>query len=102
MATVDALERITNLVALLLHTPRPLTLEQIANELEGQYPAGDAALRGAFERDKAVLRDVGVPLDTEVLGGNDAGKTAYRIDRRRYELADLDLADDERRHCSWR
>ena len=39
MATVDALERITNLVALLLHTPRPLTLEQIANELEGKVDA---------------------------------------------------------------
>jgi predicted DNA-binding transcriptional regulator YafY len=97
MATVDALERITNLVALLLHTPAPLTLEQIGNELVGQYPAGDAALRGAFERDKAVLRDVGVPLETEVLGGNEAGKTAYRIDRRRYELAELELADDERK-----
>jgi predicted DNA-binding transcriptional regulator YafY len=85
------------LVALLLHTPVPLTLEQIGNELVGQYPVGESALRGAFERDKAVLRDVGVPLETEVLGGNEAGKTAYRIDRRRYELAELELADDERK-----
>lgn len=93
----DALERITNLVALLLETRAPLTLEQIANELRGQYPAGEAALRGAFERDKAMLREIGVPIDSEVLAGSDAGKTAYRIDRRRYELADLELADDERR-----
>ena len=93
----DALERITNLVALLLETRAPLTLEQIANELRGQYPAGDAALRGAFERDKAMLREIGVPIDSEVLAGSDAGKTAYRIDRRRYELAELELADDERR-----
>ncbi|MEN9643402.1 MAG: putative proteasome accessory factor [Actinomycetota bacterium] len=93
----DALERITNLVALLLETRSPLTLEQIANELRGQYPAGDAALRGAFERDKAMLREIGVPIDSEVLAGSDAGKTAYRIDRRRYELAELELADDERR-----
>lgn len=97
MANIDALERITNLVALLLETRTPLTLERIAHDLAGQYPAGDAALRGAFERDKAVLRDVGVPLETEVLSGADAGKTGYRIDRRRYELADLDLDDDERR-----
>ncbi len=92
----DALERITNLVALLLETRSPLTLEQIANELAGQYPAGEAALRGAFERDKALLRDIGVPLETEVLAGSDAGRTAYRIDRRRYELADLALTADER------
>lgn len=94
---VDALERITNLVALLLETRAPLTLEQIANELRGQYPTGESALRGAFERDKSLLREIGVPIDSEVLAGSDAGKTAYRIDRRRYELADLDLTADETR-----
>ena len=91
----DALERITNLVALLMATRQPLTQEQIINELEGQYPAGEAAQRGAFERDKALLREIGVPLDSEVLAGADAGRTAYRIDRGRYELADLQLTADE-------
>lgn len=94
---VEALERVTNLLALLLETHAPLTLEQIANELRDQYPDNPVARRGAFERDKALLRDVGVPIDSEVLGGADAGKTAYRIDRRRYELADLDLTADETR-----
>ncbi len=93
---VDALERITNLVALLLASRSPMTQEQIVNALDGQYPTGDAAQRGAFERDKALLREIGVPLESEVLGGNDAGRTAYRIDRNRYELADLQLAPDER------
>jgi len=92
----DALERITNLVALLLESRRPLTLDQIAHELAGQYPAGESALRGAFERDKAMLREIGVPIDQEVLLGADAGRTAYSIDRRRYELADLDLEPHER------
>jgi hypothetical protein len=92
----DALERITNLIALLLETNQPLTLDRIVHEL-GQYPAGEAAQRGAFERDKSLLRELGVPIESEVLGGNDAGKTAYRIDRRRYELTDLDLTDDEKR-----
>ena len=92
----DALERITNLVALLMATRSPLTQEQIANELAGQYPEGDAAQRGAFERDKALLREIGVPIESEVLGGSDAGKTAYRIDRGRYELSDLHLQADER------
>ena len=92
----DALERITNLVALLMEARSPLTHDQIIHELDGQYPAGDAAQRGAFERDKALLREIGVPLESEVLGGNDAGRTAYRIDRGRYELADLQLAPDEK------
>jgi len=93
----DALERLTNLLALLLETREPLTLERIAHELTDQYPNGEAARRGAFERDKSVLRELGITIEQEVLGGNQAGRTAYRIDRRRYELADLDLTDDERR-----
>lgn len=94
---VDQLERTTNLLALLLETRSPLTLEDIANQLAGQYPPGHAAMRGAFERDKSLLRDVGVPIETEVLRGTKAGQTAYRVDRDRYELRDLDLTDAERR-----
>ena len=71
----DQLERTTNLLALLLETRVPLTLDDIVNQLGGQYPAGHAALRGAFERDKSLLRDVGVPIETEVLGGTKAGQT---------------------------
>ena len=59
----DALERITNLVALLMEARSPLTQDQIIHELDGQYPAGDSAQRGAFERDKALLREIGVPLE---------------------------------------
>lgn len=93
---VDALERITNLVALLMAARAPMTQEQIVFELVGQYPASETAQRGAFERDKALLREIGVPLESEVLSGNEAGRTAYRIDRARYELADLQLSSDER------
>lgn len=93
---VDRVERLTNLLALLLETPEPLTLVQIAAELAGQYPDGEQARRASFERDKAALREIGVPIDTEVVtGGPYAGSTRYRIDRRRYELADLDLDRDE-------
>lgn len=95
---VDRVERLTNLLALLLETAEPLSLVQIAGELEGQYPDADQARRASFERDKAALRDIGVPIETEVVGGGPyAGQTRYRIDRRSYELADLDLAPDEMR-----
>ncbi|MEY4175243.1 MAG: putative proteasome accessory factor [Actinomycetota bacterium] len=94
MAT-EPLERVTNLIALLKSTRVPLTLEQILNELGDQYPDGAANSRAAFERDKSVLRELGVPVETEVLTGDDAGRTAYRIDPRRYELADLELTEDE-------
>jgi predicted DNA-binding transcriptional regulator YafY len=93
----EPLERLTNLLALLLETRRPLTQQEIITELVGQYPDNAQARRGAFERDKAVLREIGVPIEQEVLAGDQAGQTAYRIDRRRYELADLDLTPEETR-----
>jgi predicted DNA-binding transcriptional regulator YafY len=95
---VDRIERLTNLLALLLETNEPLSLVQIASELDGQYPDDDKARRAAFERDKAALRDIGVPIDTEIVaGGPYAGQTRYRVDRRAYELDDLELAPDEMR-----
>jgi predicted DNA-binding transcriptional regulator YafY len=96
-STASPIERITSLLALLLERRTALTLRQISHELRDMYPTGAVALRGAFERDKALLRDVGVPIEMEVLGGDQAGETAYRIDRARYELTGLQLDDDERR-----
>jgi predicted DNA-binding transcriptional regulator YafY len=92
----DPLERLTNLVALLLHTREPLTLDQIAHALAGQYPEETSARRGGFERDKAMLRAEGIPVEQTVLRGDRAGATGYWIDRAAYEL-DLDLTADERR-----
>lgn len=94
---MDALERLTNLVALLLEARRPLTLEQIVDELRGQYPDGAVARRSTFERDKALLRAEGVPLRQQVLTGAQAGQTGYWIERSDFELADLDLTLQERR-----
>ena len=53
----DRAERLTNLLALLLETRRPLTLHEIASELEGQYPDAGQARRAAFEREGGVARD---------------------------------------------
>lgn len=94
----DRVERLTNLLALLLETSEPLSLVQIAGELVGQYPESPTARRAAFERDKAALREIGVPIDQEIVaGGAYAGQTRYWIDRSRYELDDLQLDDDEMR-----
>jgi predicted DNA-binding transcriptional regulator YafY len=92
----DPLERVTNLLALLLEARAPLTLAQIAMQLAGQYPEGETSRRAAFERDKSLLRGEGVPIEQQILAGDQAGQTAYWIDRRRYELAGLDLTADER------
>jgi proteasome accessory factor B len=94
----DRVERLTNLLALLLETRQPLSLVEIAGELGDQYPESQSARRGAFERDKAALREIGVPIEQEILaGGQYAGQTRYWIDRSRYELDELRLDDDEMR-----
>ena len=94
---IDRVERLTNLVALLLETSAPLTLVEIAGALDGQYPDKEATRRAAFERDKAALRAIGVPIETVVLTAHQAGVSAYWIDRDRYELGDLNLEPDEMR-----
>src|SRR4051794_28536990 len=73
-----------------------MTLAQIGTQLAGQYPEGETSRRAAFERDKALLRGEGVPIEQQILSGDQAGQTAYFIDRRRYELPALELTADER------
>lgn len=77
----------TNLVTFLLHTRRSVSQQEVVEQVPG-YPSGEAARRQAFERDKRVLRQEGVPLTEE--GGR------YRIRPQDYYLPELDLTPDER------
>ncbi len=89
----DRLERMTNLVLVLLETSRPLTLREIAGSVAG-YPGEKSAARQAFERDKRALRDLGIPLRVEQVESED--QLGYRIDPDEYYLPDLGLeAADE-------
>ena len=90
----DRLERLTNLVAVLLETRRPLTLEEIVERVPG-YPSERESYRRQFERDKSTLREIGVPISLEAHYAFDQ-ETGYRIHREDYELPPLDLTDDER------
>jgi predicted DNA-binding transcriptional regulator YafY len=90
----DRLERLTNLVAVLLETRRPLTLEEIVERVPG-YPPERESYRRQFERDKSTLREIGVPISLEALYAFDQ-ESGYRIHREDYELPPLDLTDDER------
>jgi predicted DNA-binding transcriptional regulator YafY len=60
----DRLERLTNLVATLLDTRRPLTLEEIVDVVPG-YPDDKLSYRRQFERDKDTLRGIGIPVRLE-------------------------------------
>lgn len=92
---IPSTERIINLLVLLTESNVPVTYEQIMNDMGDQYPGGPDGRRIAFERDKKVLRQVGVPITTQVLGGDEAGRTAYSVDKSEYALVDFGLTDDE-------
>jgi proteasome accessory factor BC len=91
-ARLDRLERVTDLVLVLLNTERPLTLDAIALQVPG-YPEEHSARRQAFERDKRLLRDEGIPVQTERLEGIE--QYGYLIDRDAFYLPDLALEPDE-------
>lgn len=92
---MDRLERLVNLVAALLDADRPLSREDLRVRVGG-YSDGTDAFRRNFERDKELLRQMGMPLVLEPLDpGQPDGEAGYRIPRDRYELPDPGLADDE-------
>ena len=91
-AKLDRLERVTDLVLVLLDASQPLTLDAIAHQVPG-YPSEHTARRQAFERDKRLLRDEGIPVLTEPLPGQE--QFGYRIDREEFYLPDLGLEPDE-------
>jgi proteasome accessory factor B len=88
-------ERLVNLVICLLSTRQFLTAERIRDAVPGyDSPDGsratDEAFKRMFERDKAELRDLGIPLET---GRNSFFETedGYRISRRNYELPPIEF-----------
>ncbi|MDH3296244.1 MAG: WYL domain-containing protein [Acidimicrobiia bacterium] len=92
--SVNKLERLLNLTAVLLNTRRPLTAEQIRTKVEGYPPAGSAFHR-AFERDKEDLRVMGIPLTVERVAATDPPIDGYRIDPDEYYLPDPGLDPEE-------
>lgn len=90
---IDRLERLTNLVASLLDTRRPLTLDEIVELVPG-YPDDKLAYRRQFERDKETLRGIGIPVRIESVDslGPEQG---YRIPPDEYYLPSLELTPEE-------
>jgi proteasome accessory factor B len=92
-------ERLVNLVIALLGTRQFVSAAKIRSTVPG-YEADDGtdradeAFKRMFERDKAELREIGVPLET---GRNSFFDTedGYRIARSDYELPEITLAPEE-------
>ena len=89
-------ERLLNLVLVLLYTRRPLTEAQIRRTIEAYAAAPSAeAFDRTFERDKDELRELGIPLVTEVVSAGWDDEQGYRIDQREYALPDIAFERDE-------
>ena len=92
---MDRLERLVNLVVALLDTRRPLTRQEVRQRVGG-YSDDEDNFHRNFERDKDLLRQMGIPVVTEPLDPAcpEAG-TGYRVPPDLYELPDPGLDEDE-------
>lgn len=91
---MEPLERLLKLVALLLNAPRPMTFDEIREEM-GAYTQEDREVaKRQFERDKDDLRRIGIPIET---GGTDVYEVdvGYRIPKERYYLPEISFTPEE-------
>jgi proteasome accessory factor B len=91
---MEPLERLLNLVGLLLETDRPLTFEEIRRVLPAYGGENLDSAKRKFERDKDVLREYGVPLEME---GTDVWdvEQGYTIPKERYYLPEIAFTPEE-------
>ena len=91
----NVVERILNLLAFLLTVDRPVTADEIRHTIAGYGQSSDEAWRRMFERDKDLLRSLGIPLE---MRPTDAWEVehGYVVAREDYSLPDPGLTDEER------
>ena len=92
-------ERLVNLVIALLGTRQYVSAARIRDTVPGYEPddgteRADEAFKRMFERDKAELREIGVPLETGRTSVFDT-EDGYRIARAEYELPEITLTGEE-------
>src|SRR4051812_40646206 len=84
-----------NLVIMLLVARTPVTKDRIRDVIEGYQSSSDEAFEKMFERDKAELRALGVPLELASIDKYFDDELGYRIARDAFELPEIDLEPDE-------
>ena len=89
------IERILNLLAFLLTVGRPVTADEIRHTVAGYDRETDEAFRRTFERDKDLLRSLGVPLHLDFTDRWEV-EQGYVVRPEEYGLTDPGLTDEER------
>jgi predicted DNA-binding transcriptional regulator YafY len=91
---MEPLERLLNLVGLLLESRGPRTFDEIREVLEPYRQENVDSAKRMFERDKDLLREFGVPLelvDVDAWGG----EQGYVIRKERYYLPEIAFTPQE-------
>ena len=91
---MEPLERLLNLVGMLLDTEVPLTFDQIQRALEPYHKENVESAKRMFERDKDVLREYGIPLELVDLDAW-GGEQGYIIPKDRYYLPEIEFTPEE-------
>jgi predicted DNA-binding transcriptional regulator YafY len=89
----DKLIRQLSLVAFLMAERRALTARDVKSNVEGYSEMSDEAFARRFYSDRAELRDLGVPLQSQ--RDEFTGEELYTLRSERYFLPALELTDDE-------
>ena len=92
---MDKLERLLNLTAALRNAAQPLSAGELRARMAGAYSEDLAAFRRMFERDKADLRAIGVPVEVSTLYRLDPPVEGYRIPAGAYAGRDVRFDPDE-------
>lgn len=91
---MQKVERLVNLIALLLNTRRPLTVDEIRFTIPGYQQEDYSSFKRMFERDKEELRAAGIPVERRFTDVWEV-EEGYEIPRDRYYLPELDLTPEE-------
>ena len=92
VARADKFPRLFNLVMLLLDTKKPISLDEIARRIGG-FPDSQGARHQAFERAKKELRELGIPIATYKISGEE--QYGYQIDKSEMIIPDLRFTQQE-------
>ncbi|MEX2526267.1 MAG: WYL domain-containing protein [Gemmatimonadota bacterium] len=91
-------QRWLDLIAVLVGRRHPIPFEDLMDQVPGYRerwregtPQGEAAARRMFERDKADLRRMGIPLEHRAPPGDPTGSAGYLIPRGEFYLPYLKL-----------
>jgi proteasome accessory factor B len=90
-------KRLLDLVVLLLDARRPISLAELREQFSEYRTTKPEAGARAFERDKATLLEMGVPLRflTPEEDAEAPSEGGYIIDRQRYRLPEISLSAEE-------